>query len=350
MAYLDQTTLNDLQDDSRVQLEMRRTKHGLIDFAKWLNNGADWLTSGMRSKLQSIVNQSFELPALIEDTITTSTIESFDIPVNASESTTVTATKITIFSGYSMKPYQNQSNLISKEEYKRNKRLEIFKAMAKSKELSIQAFLETQKTQVLDVTGAPGAASANYVFNAGTDSLEIKIAAQGDIMFSTLDTIMSQNDLNNMNAIVGTYGLEHVMNEYTKYGQSNDKNLQSQLIPDLFLSRQVTNTDRFTGYLGQSGAMAMVENYLPEFLAGESVDNAVWGLTDQAVPFLNERIMMYQNRGKASATTPGTVTPENIMSVFEEEAFVSKFFFIQKFNSDRTTRVGDIVRIEGLTT
>jgi len=95
--------------------------------------------------------------------------------------------------------------------------------------------------------------------------------------------------------------------------------------------------------------MAMVENYLPEFVAGESVDNAIWGITDQAVPFLNERIMMYQNRGKANATTPGTVTPENIMSVFFEEAFISKFYLIEKFNSDRANRVGDIVRIEGQT-
>ena len=319
MAYLDQTTLNALQDDSRVQTEMRTLNHGLIKFAKWMDGGADWLTSMMRTRLQDIVNQSFELPALKEKVITTASAESFDIPINASESETITATKITIFSGYRFNPYQLKSNLISEEEYRRNKMLEIFKAMAKKKEEHIQTFLETQKTQTFATTVAP----TGYTFNGTSDSLEVSLTAQGDIMLTTLATLMQQNDLNNPSGMCGSYGLQHVINDYTKYGANNDKNLQNQVLPvDTFLSNQVTNTDRFTAYMAQSGAAAMVENYLPEFVARESVDSAMWGITDMAVPFLDEQIMMYQNRGKVDATTPGTVTAENKMSVYFEEAFL----------------------------
>jgi len=347
MAFLDLTAINALQEDSMVQKEMRMLNHGLIDFAKWMDQGASWLTPEMRSKLSTLVNNTFQLPALVEDVITTADVESFDIPINSSESAVVTATKVTIFSGYKLNPYQLASNLITPDEYKRNKRLEIFKAMAKKKEELIQTFLETQKTQVLDVTGVP----TGYSFNTGTDELEITLAAQGDIMFATLDTIMKQNNLNNPNAVAGTYGLQHVLNEWMKYGANNDKNLQNQNMPvDVFLSNQVTNSQRFTGYVGQWGGMAMVENYLPEFIDNVTVDNAAWGLTDGAVPFLNERVMVYQNKGKANATSPGTTSPENIMSIYEEEAFISKFYFIEKFNSDLTSRVADIVRIEGQTT
>lgn len=341
------TALNSYQDRTTVQTEIRNYPVGLIDASKQVSNGAMWASDSLKSYLKTIQNQSFEVPALKESPIVVLTQESYDIPNNFGSSETVTATKYTLFTGYRFSPDAfggAGANMVDVDSYKRNMYNQIFQAMANKKAEIIQTFLESNKTQVLSVTGAP----TGYSFNGTSDQLEISLAAQGDIMLSTLGTIAKQNKLYNNYYFATTHGMEHAVNQYLKYGAGNDKNLQNQPTPNVFYDFNITNgSDRFTAYQIMNGAYLMVENSLAQFREGRTLGEAVFGLTDSPVPYLNEQIMVYQNRMLANINSDYSVTEGNMSEMFEE-AFISKFFLLSKYNSDRASRVGDVIKIKGL--
>ncbi len=345
MSYIDETALATWQDSEKVQTELKAVNHGLIKQAKSLDAGASWLGKNVRDKLSTIFNQTFEIPALKEEVISILSEETFDIPVNASTSDTFTATKVKMFTGYKYYPSTFKNNLITEQEYKNNKYNEMFKAMAKQKESYIQTKFEAIKTQALAVVGSTG-----YTFDASTDSLKITKAAQTDTLALDLQSVLGQNDLNGGYSLSSGYGLQFVLNQITKYGAANDKNLQAGLFPNIFYSNQITKEagDNWTGWLAMDGAMAMVESHLPDFIDNVNVGTAQFGVTTRPVPFLDERIMMYQNTALADASTVGTKSTELIMSHSKEEGFFSTFFLIGNYNSDITTRVNNVIKIDGL--
>lgn len=344
MGYLDETHLAKYQD-SQVQTEVKIGEFGLIDQAQALSAQAKWLSSMARNTLNTIFDRDWEIPAIKDDTITILSEESFDIPVNQSTSEMLSATKITMFTGFRWNPSTFLNNVVGEEEYKADKYEKIFKAFALQKEAYIQTKFEALKTQKLAISGGSG-----FTFDEGTDTLKITQAGQGDTMALDLKSILSENNLGENYSLSAGYGLQRVMNKITKYGAGNEKNLQVLGLPNIHYSNQITRAagDDWTGFAAMPGAIAMVENHLPDFILNRNIKGKQFGITSRPVPYLNERIMMFQNEDTADVSGTGSFASELKMSYYKEEGFISKFFVIGQYNSDIANRVNNIIKINGL--
>lgn len=343
-TYLDETHLAKFQD-SQVQTEVKIGEFGLIEQAQNLNAQAAWLSSAARATMSTIFDRDWEIPAIKDNAITILSEESFDIPVNQSTSEMVTATKITMFTGFRWNPSTFLNNVVGEEEYKADMYNKIFKAFALTKEAYIQTKFEALKTQQLAISGGDG-----ITFDTGTDTMKITKAAQTDTMALDIRTILGENNLGNDYSLSAGYGLGRVINQLTKYGAANDKNLQVLGLPNIHYSNQITKAggDNWTGFLATPGAIAMVENHLPDFILNRNIKGKQFGITSRPVPYLNERIMMFQNEDTADVSGTGAYASELKMSYYKEEGFISKFFVIGQYNSDIANRVNNIIKINGL--
>ncbi|MFW6370549.1 MAG: hypothetical protein ACOC10_05010 [Bacteroidota bacterium] len=141
---------------------------------------------------------------------------------------------------------------------------------------------------------------------------------------------------------------QHVLNQYMKYGSTNEKNLQWQGMPDIFKSNRVSITadKRWTGYLLEPGAVGLLPNFKPEFRERVTVGEAKWDISDGEMPQLGHQVMLYENREKIDATGIGSYGSHAIMSYKEEYGFVFRFALLKRYNSDSADRVGYILKVD----
>jgi len=340
---LDLTYFNSFQVQSS-QTEVRDERFGLIPFGKEIDMGASWLDTRYRSEMSTNADRAIDLAAIKDDVITVSTQESFNWPNNFSESEKYSVTKYTIAAGFKVPLYIWGNSMVTQQNYFDDKYKKLFRAMAKKKCEIMETFLEAQKTQVFSVAGAP----TGYSFAA--NKLTVTNAAQTFIMFDTIRTLMEQNNLNDDIAMVASYGLKHATNQLKPYGTNNEKNLINQMPIQTFFDGQITvgGANRFNGFVAQKGAFAMVPNFTPEFLSGANLADCAWGITNFAAPYLNEQVMVFQERAKSDNNSfSASSLTDHAMSIMMGEYFIHKFYLVQKYNSDLTTRVNDIVKIEG---
>ena len=344
MSYIDQTLLNDYQSEV-VENEMRASEHGLISLAKKETARVPFLGDKLRTVINNHEGISVKVPALTESTITTTTSESFTIPTNLSESGMTTLTLGTIFCGYRIYPETFVNNVISEQEYRLNKIKEIDKAMANALEVVIDTHLNTYKSQVWETGGLNG-------FNFASNMLGVSLDEQNDVMFSNIKSQARINEWSSDISMAANFEIDFVLNQYRKYGAANDKNLQFQAIPSVFGSNNVTKTTgkRWTAYMVEPGALGLVENFKKPFAMGLNIGEATWGISDDALPRLGHRVMLFENKEKASAENVGTYGTGMIMSWVEEYGYIFRYCLLHKYNSSASTRVGYILKINGETT
>lgn len=345
MAYIDQTLLNNYQ--SKVaEGELRIPKYGLIDLIKKETGRVPFLDNNLKAIIKDHEGITLNIPALAEDVITTTTSESFTIPANLSSSGITSLTFITIFAGFKSYPETFVNNVISEEAYKAQKIMEVDKAIAKKLEYYIDVHLNTYKTAIWEEGGLAG-------YNFANNVLGISIDQQNDVMFSNIKSMAQLNDWSEDDlSLAANFEMDYVLNEYRKYGQANEKNLQFQAIPETFMSNRITKSSgkKWTGYLIEPGALGLGENYKYPFRLNKTIGEAKWGISDMELPQLGYRVMLYENQEKTSAENIGSYGSGMIMSWVEEYGFIFRFCLLNRYNSDTTTRVGYILKIDGLKT
>jgi hypothetical protein len=349
MSYIDQTVLTAYQDKA-VSNEIRIPQYGLIDAAQASTKEMPYMSAELMEAVAQAQSRDVKIPQLAESVITTSTVESFTIPTNLSESEMETLSLITVFAGFAMYPETFKNNVISEEAYKMNKIMEVDKAIAKKVEDYIYTHLDTYKSRILpNTTGVVD----GFTFQAAIDTLEVSKAAQKDVMFANLTQVVAASndwDLGNMR-MASTYGINAIVNEYAKYGAGNEKNLQFQGLPEMHYSNRVALTSgrAWTAFLLEAGAIGILPSYKEPFLRGVSVGEAKWGISSGVMPQLKDRVMLYENKEKANATGVGANASTMIMSWKEEYGFIYRFALLKRYVSDRDNKVGHIIKIDGLT-
>ena len=352
--FIDFSLLNAYQD--RVtQTEKENQRYGLIECLKHNSPKNKVLASpALRAHLQTVQGQTTQYTGLKEDVIATTSVESFTIPEHLSVSEQKTLTSVSIFSGFRVYPGYFVNNTIEMDTYIQNKYDEVFAAMAAAKETQIATVLSAYKTQVLAGEAQINHGDGAFAFDGELDTLTCDMAAQKDVLFSNLKTIMRINKkVGNYNMVVNEGGFNLAMNEILKFGQQNDENRQFALnqLPMYFETLGIAPSSfQFVAYLLRDGAIGSVQNYPYDFRNGTVVDSKVWGIMPTPAPYIGERLNVYHNREAADASSLGDTTSELRMTSYEEWGFLDKFFLVPTYNSDLTANVNDIVKVTGATT
>jgi hypothetical protein len=339
MSYIDQTLLLAYQQRSAVEQERFASNFGLRAAIMQDTPKLPFLTPDLRAHLNTVQTRDTRIPAIKKGSITVATAESFNIPINPAETAYSGVTMITMFAGFGIFPEDYVNNQVGVDVIKMNRIRECDEALALALEAYINTHFNTYKTDVW--SGAD--AADGYSFTDG-NVLEVSKAAQGDTMFAHLRTLAAVNNWNADAAyMVANHSMGVVVNEIAKYGAANDKNLQFQVLPSLYMSNRVTNsTDaRWSAYYIENGSVGIVPNYKLPFRINKTVGEAKWGISDMAMPMLGDKVMLYEEIEKASSDN-------GPMSWVEKYAYVYSFFLLKKYNSSTTTQVGNILKIDGL--
>jgi hypothetical protein len=346
MAHIDQTVLNTLVTD-KFQEEIKTNEYGLIDFAVAETQDFEDLTPSMKRNIETVYGIDVKVPAIKDKVIVTASAESFTIPSNLAETALTTLTFITIFAGFRMYPRLFENNFMTPQEYEMKMTKEVLKAIANAKEAQIYSNLNTQKTQVW---AGDAAAGSNFTFSTVTDQLTIASAGwQSDLPFSKLKTMFAENNKKGEYRLVASEGIEHILDMVRQYGSANDRDLQTgrNIIPQFWTSQNVTNAsgNAATGFMVRKGSMALVQNFKPEYIAGDQVGEAKWGVSDGVLPWVNARLNLYENKEKADASSVMTTSSQALMSWYIEKGFMDRFTLINTYNSALATQANDKLKV-----
>jgi hypothetical protein len=209
------------------------------------------------------------------------------------------------------------------------------------------------KTCVLRVSKTSG----DYAFDATTDKLNIKKAAQDETMFFSMENLMASNELaGNYRVVTNRAGLARQKAAALKYGAGNDKNLQALGFFGADRMHESGNiaagSDIFNGWFIRDGAIGIIENYPFDFRNGTEIGGKKWSISDVEIPHTRMRANIYVNNEATEATAlVGAGQDSNlIMTHFSEMAIWVRFYIVYRYNSSLGTRANDIVKITGLTT
>lgn len=359
MAFLDATDWLDIQDTNATN-EKRFSQLGIIDAVKDSTPFVDYVSATAREQLRTISSlRSVRIPNIIDQTVVVNTTPGFTfIPDNLPESAEQTYVAVDVFSGFRHYPGQFQNNTLEEQETKQQVMKNVAFAMGNTIETLLTTQLEARKTQVLPLGQTQvSQGDGTFVFNTGTDTLEINKAAQKETMFVNLNELMAANELpGNYRWVTNRAGLAVQKTEMAKFGAGNDKNLQALGLPTadrLYESGNIAaGSDIFNGFMLRDGAMGVYENFPFDFVNGTEINGKKWSISDMEIPFTRMRANIFVNNDATDATalvSAGTDT-NLIMTAFQEMAIWIRFYIVFRFNSDLTTRANDVVKIQGLTT
>ena len=139
--------------------------------------------------------------------------------------------------------------------------------------------MDTRKTQLLSGTAQVSDTAGDYNFNAGTDTLEIKLAAQKNYVLQ-VERVDGANKLVGDGRIVtNPAGLATQKSEALKYGASNEKNIQALGfvgMDRLHESFAISSSVKFDGYWLRDGSIGFVNNFPYNFQSGTSLADKRW--------------------------------------------------------------------------
>ena len=356
MSFLNGTLLNDLQSDQATN-EKRFSPLGVIDAVKASTASANYIPPTVRENLSSISSlRNAEIPVIKDQDVTVLTTPGFEyIPSNLPDSDKYWFQPYDVFSGMRHYPAANDNNMIDSEFQSREVLKNVLYAMGNKVEEILLTNLDSRKTQVLGSTEQVSATSGDYAFDATADTLKIKKAAQDETMFYSTEALMAANEVGGSYRIVtNRAGLVRQKAEALKYGASNDKNLQALGFfgaDRMHESGNITTSAKFDGYMLRDGAMGVFENHPSDFRKGTEFAGKKWSVSDMELPFVNMRANIYTDTQATKATSLFTsgVDSNLIMTKFEEMGIWVRFYVVYRYNSDLSTRVNDIVKVQGLT-
>lgn len=360
---LDVTLLNDLQG-TNAQDDKRYAPLGYVDIAKESTKQIDWILPSQMQAMESMSSmRNLKVPVIKDGTISVGSTPGFNnIPANLSESDNMYFTAVDIFSGLRHYPAMYENNQINEEYDLMVKMKRIAYEMGRVAEGYIATVFEARKSQVLPMGQVEvSQGDGTYSFSTVTDTLTVNKAAQKETMYYGLKDLMQANKLGGDYGIVtNRAGLSVQKREQLKYGNQNDKNLESSgffPLNRMFESDQLTAQagEVFTGFLVRMGSVGLVENYPYDFRKGTSFGGREWKVSDVEMPFLRMKVNVYVNKQPTDATaliTPNAngVDSNLTMTHFQEMAFWCRFYIPYHYNTDISTRANDIVKIVGTTT
>lgn len=359
MAFLDVTVLNDFQATEATN-EKFIANYGMIDLAKDSTAFVDYIPPSVQQQLAtSSASRNAQIPVLKDQQVTVTTVPGFsNIPINLGETDNYFFTAFDIFSGFRLYPASFANNQVDVEFYRNNIINNVLQAMAVQKDNTIESIMEQQKTQVLNFATQVSQGEGTFVFDGGSDTLNINKAAQKDTMFTYLKELMVANQLpGDYRIVVSPAGL--LVSEVEAL-----KNREPQAVQTLwsqtavpFERRYITNqispaSDNFKGFFVRDGGIGTFSNFPWDFRDGTMFGGQEWSITDTEMPFIKSRLNVYVNKEATEATSIINPSTDSnlIMTHFEEMAMWDRFYVVFRFNSDLTSRQNDIVKIAGLTT
>jgi hypothetical protein len=357
MSFLNGTLLNDLQSDQATN-EKYFSPLGVIDAVKASTASANYIPPTVRENLSSISSlRNAEIPVIQDQTVTVVTTPGFEyIPSNLPTSAKYWFQPYDVFSGMRHYPAANDNNMIDSEFQSREVLKNVLYEMGNTVEGILLTNLDARKTQVLGSTEQVSATTADYTFNTTPDILEIKKAAQEETMFYSLEALMAANEVGgNYRIVTNRAGLARQKAEALKYGAGNDKNLAALGFfgaDRMYESGNITSSVKFDGYMLRDGAMGVFENFPSDFRKGVNFAGKSWSVSDMDLPFVNMRANIYTDTTATNATSLITSGSDSnlIMTHFEEMGIWVRFYVVYRYNSDLSTRVNDIVKVQGLLT
>lgn len=356
MSFLNGTLLNDLQSDQATN-EKRFSPLGVIDAVKASTASANYIPPTVRENLSSISSlRKAEIPVIKDQDITVLTTPGFEyIPSNLPDSDKYWFQPYDVFSGMRHYPAANDNNMIDSEFQSREVLKNVLYAMGNKVEEILLTNLDSRKTQVLGFTEQVSATTGDYAFDTTPDILKIKKAAQDETMFYSTEALMAANEVGGSYRIVtNRAGLVRQKAEALKYGASNDQNLQALGFfgaDRMHESGNITTSAKFDGYMLRDGSIGVFENHPSDFRKGVEFAGKKWTVSDMELPFVNMRANIYTDTQATKATSLITSGTDSnlIMTHFEEMGIWVRFYVVYRYNSDLSTRVNDIVKVQGLT-
>ncbi len=357
-TWLDPTTLLDVQFDE-AQGEVRKDpRYGILRQMERSTQAARSSMGTIRGDIEQTLSQlednvGFQIPTLKEKPIATTSVESFNIPVNLGESDFMSVSKITTVAGFWYLPAIHASNKISSEDYLRDRTNEVDEALADAREANTIAALDARRTQILPGADKVSFGAANFSFNGATDELEVNLAGQQDNFYMRTAKLLEQ---------VGTFGmrgdmlgmseelaLAPALSAWVKAGAGNSENQQNDMnTPISFMESTniASAATQGTAYIMKAGALAYVDNSTYDYRNNtQTRDGWEWSRTANILPKLGRGVnLLYNSKGlDASQISPGS--SHLVTTGAEMWSFVDKYYIINTYNSDLTTRSNDIVRL-----
>ena len=344
MAYTDPTVLLTKQGGN-LMTELRDTNYGLLRSIERSTPFYKGLTPEISAFIASQMDRTFQMQAIPEQTITTTSSESFTIPDNLSTTETKTGTLYTVFTGFKVYDAMFAENAVGKEAYIMNKMKEVDKAMATAKTATMLTIVDGQKSQVL-----PQNAASNDGYSFAASVLTVNKLAQQERMFQNISAILEDNGLSEDKEFAVSTGIKVLQNYTDMYGAANAMDLQNQgFIPEIHVDNRITNAASWTGYLFEKGAFAAVDNIKWDFLNRTRVDEAIFDVSNNILPSLGSQVGVYYNRFKNDASSLQSTTSEWSMTTGEEYGFVHRYAVLTPYNSDIANNVNPVVKIVGAT-
>lgn len=338
--YIDQTELLAYQSAERAEEERFASRFGLRSAIMADTERLPWLTPKLKDHLASVEGRDTRIPAIKKGSISTTTVMSYDLPLNLPETDYSTLTLNTLMVSFGIYPEDYENQHVSKEQIMMNRYKECDEALALDFEALIYSHLNDNKTAVW----GGDEASEGFVFDEDSDTLQVSLAAsKDDTLYSNLRTMADYNNWNGDDAYMVDNPLAGVMyNKIRQYGAGNDKNLMAQELPVRYTSRRVTNTSgmRWSGFFVERGSIGVVPNFTLPFRIAKSVQGGKFDISDRPLPMLGANVGLYAEEGaKASSVNSN-------MSWVDKYAFIYSFFLLKNYNSDTTSQVGNILKID----
>lgn len=339
--YIDQTVLLAYQHDGAAEQERFATEFGLRAAIMADTPRLSWLTPRLKAYLREIQGRDARVPAIKKDSISAVTTMSYNLPLNLPETDYTTLSLVTLMVSFGLYPEDFVNQQVSYDETKRNRIMECDEALALALEGYINTHLSTYKTQVFDGTDVYD----EFNFNAATDTLEVSKDGQlDDTMFATIKTLAAYNNWRADGAFFIANPLcGKVYDRIAQYGPGNQKNLLAQALPEKYGSLRVTNTAgmAWSGYLVERGSIGIAPNYTLPFRTAKEVQGGQFDISAGALPMLGDRVGLYEELGVKASSANGN------MSWVDKYAYIYSFFLLKKYNSDYTTQVSNILKIDG---
>lgn len=353
---LDATLLNNYQNTNTFS-ESRYAELGAVDLAKNSTDKADWISPDVVEKIASLSSlRNVEIPAIVDQQVTVTAVPGFDIPANLSKSDKLTPIAYDIFSGFRHYPAMYDNNMVKEQFDLDHKIKKVTYGMGQVLDSIILSRLEGRKTQALPLGLSQVSDGSNtFNFNATTDTLEISKGAQKEFMFANLSRIVDANEMyGDYEILTSRAGLAAAKNEWAKYGNSNEKNLQALGFPTVDQLHEtgtlIPGSNNFSGFYVRNGAIAMYENFPADFRMGTKIGEKEWSISDMELPFVKMRANVFVNREATDATALVSAGRDTnlMMSHFQEMGLWVRVYFFEEYNSDLSTRPNPIIKLVGL--
>lgn len=345
MSYLIDTALNNYQS-KLAQTEIKLPTNGAIDFVKQQTPQTQ-VDAETADKIKNANGRTVDISAIKESSLSVATSFSYNLDANRSDTAKSSVTIYNLWVSFFANKYDFANNAVRYQQYLDNKLVEADKALANKMSELIIARMETRKTQVFEDTGMP----SGVAFNETADAVQIALAKHSDPFFDYLNTAFITNKIADRESLVlASPQLGYIIAKHRLYGQANEKNLMGQTFPQILTDHNlaITTGSNATFYQAQAGALGLFESIPIEFAMNDnSVKDYQFSVGAQAMPLCKMKPLILEidaiqdNNGLTSR-------PTDRMTVTKKYGIGLSFALVHSYNSDLTTNVNDIVKVEAL--